>query len=115
MSVHSSSWKIRNEQKLTSKVLETSSLPQFEKTSLKSEKKYKNHRHAEYHHALKRKKNSVKCQCRVNLGLIIFKASVQAFKKVRTAQDRLSENCQVLYASAMYKTERLALSTEILH
>ena len=56
MSVHSSSWKIRNEQKLTSKVLETSSLPQFEKTSLKREKKYKNHRHAEYHHALKRKK-----------------------------------------------------------
>ena len=35
------------------KVLGTSSLPQFKKASLKSEKKYKNHRQAEYHHTLK--------------------------------------------------------------
>ena len=65
MSVDSSSLKIRNEQKLTGKVLETSSLPQLKKkTSLKSEKKYKNHRQAEYHHTLNRKKNSVKCRAR---------------------------------------------------
>ena len=37
------------------------------------------------------------------------------FKKVRTAQDRLSENFKALYASAMYKNEPLALSLEILH
>ena len=42
----SSSWKIRNEQKLTWKIPGTSSLPQLEKTCLKSEKKYKNHRQA---------------------------------------------------------------------
>ena len=34
----------------------TSSLPQFEKASLKSEKKYKNQRQAEYHHTLKGRK-----------------------------------------------------------
>ena len=35
-----------------------SSLPQFEKkTSLKSKKKCKNHRQAEYHHTLKGRKN----------------------------------------------------------
>ena len=33
-----------------------SSLPQFEKTSLKSEKKYKNQRQREYHHTLKGRK-----------------------------------------------------------
>ena len=38
------------------KVLRTSSLPQFEKTSLKSEKKYENHRQEEYHHKLKGRK-----------------------------------------------------------
>ena len=37
------------------------------------------------------------------------------FKKVRTAQNRLSEKFQALYASAMYKNEPLALSLEILH
>ena len=37
------------------------------------------------------------------------------FEKVRTAQDRLSEKFQALYASAMYKNEPLALSLEILH
>ena len=48
---------IRNEQKLTLKVLGTSCSPQFEKkTSLKSEKKYKNHRQAEYHHIPKGRK-----------------------------------------------------------
>ena len=56
MSVDSSSWKIRNEQKLTLKVPGTSSLPQFEKTTLKSEKKYKNHKQAEYRHTLKGRK-----------------------------------------------------------
>ena len=77
MSVDSSSLKIRNEQKLTGKVLETSSLPQLKKTSLKSEKKYKNHRQAEYHHTLKRKKNSVKCRARdSNLRPLVYEASV---------------------------------------
>ena len=76
-SVDSSSWKIRNEQKLTWKVLETSNLPQFEKTSLKSEKKYKNHKQAEYHHTLKRNKNSVKCRAMdSNLGPLVYEASV---------------------------------------
>ena len=42
--------------KLTWKVLGTSSSPQFEKTSFKSEKKYENHRQAEYHNALKGRK-----------------------------------------------------------
>ena len=57
MSVDSSSLKIRNEPELKGKVLEMSSLPQLKKKpSLKSEKKYKNHRQAEYHHTLKRKK-----------------------------------------------------------
>ena len=56
MSVNSSSSKIRNEKKLTWKVPGTSSLSQFEKTSLKSEKKYKNHTQAEYHHTLKGRK-----------------------------------------------------------
>ena len=37
------------------------------------------------------------------------------FEKVRTAQDRLSEKFQALYASEMYKNERLALSPKILH
>ena len=37
------------------------------------------------------------------------------FKKVRIAQDRLSEKFQALYASAMYKNEPLALLLEILH
>ena len=37
------------------------------------------------------------------------------FEKVRTAQDRLSEKFQALYANAMYKNEPLALSLEILH
>ena len=37
------------------------------------------------------------------------------FKKARTAQDRLSEKFQALYASAMYNNEPLALSLEILH
>ena len=54
----------RNEQKLTWKVPGTSSLPEFEKTSLKSVKKYKNQRQAEYHHTLKRKKNFVKFRAR---------------------------------------------------
>ena len=78
MSMGSSSWKIRNEQKLTWKVLGTSSLPQFEKkASLKSEKKCRNHRQAEYHHTLKRKKNSVKCHARdSNLGPLVYEASV---------------------------------------
>ena len=77
MSVVSSSWKIKNEQKLTSKVLGTSSLPQFEEKNLKSEKKYKNHRQAEYHHTIKRKKNSVKCSARYsNLGPLVYKASM---------------------------------------
>ena len=77
MSVDPSSWKIRNEQKLTWKVPETYSLPQFEKKSLKSEKKYKNHRQAEYHHALKRKKISVKCLARdSDLGPLVYEASV---------------------------------------
>ena len=56
MSVDSSSRKTRNEQKLTLKVPGTSSLPQFEKTTLKSEKKIKNHRQAEYHHTVKGRK-----------------------------------------------------------
>ena len=33
-----------------------SSLPQFEKTTLKTEQKYKNHRQAEYRHTLKGRK-----------------------------------------------------------
>ena len=37
------------------------------------------------------------------------------FKKVRTAQDMLSAKFQALYASGMYKNERLALSLEIFH
>ena len=56
MSVDSSSRKIRNEQKLMLKVPGMSSLPQFEKTTLKSEKKIKNHRQAEYRHTLKGRK-----------------------------------------------------------
>ena len=47
------------------------------KTSLKSEKKYKNHKQAEYHHTLKRKKNSVKCHARdSNLEPLVYEASV---------------------------------------
>ena len=57
------SWKIRNEQKRTWKVLGTSSLPQFEKTSLKSEKKYKNHRQAEYYHTLKKEEKLCQVPC----------------------------------------------------
>ena len=56
MSVDSSSWKIRNEQKLMWKVLGTSSVPHFKQTSFKREKKYENHRQAEYHHTLKGRK-----------------------------------------------------------
>ena len=37
------------------------------------------------------------------------------FKKVHSAQDRLSEKSQAPYASAMCKNEPLALSLEILH
>ena len=44
---------------------------------LKSEKKYKNHGQAEYHHTLKRKKNSVKCRARdSNLGPLVYEASL---------------------------------------
>ena len=58
-------------------VLETSSLPQFEKTSLKSEKKYKNHRQAEYHHTLKMKKTLSSAVARdSNLGPLVYEASV---------------------------------------
>ena len=77
MSVDSSSWKIRNEQKLTLKVPGTSSLPQFEETTLKSEKKYNNHKQAEYRHTLKRKKNSAKCRTRdSHMGPLVYEASV---------------------------------------
>ena len=76
MSVDSSSRKIRNEQKLTLKVPETSSLPQFEKTTLKSEKKIKNHRQAEYRHTLKgRKTLSIPCP-RLEPGPLVYEASV---------------------------------------
>ena len=75
-SVDSSSWKIRNEQKLEWKILETSGLPQFERlASLMSEKKYKNHRQAEYHHTLKGRK-TLKCRARdSNLGPLVYEAS----------------------------------------
>ena len=57
MSVDSSSRKIKNEQlKSMLKVPGMSSLPQFEKTTLKIEKKIKNHRQAEYRHTLKGRK-----------------------------------------------------------
>ena len=46
----------RNEQKLTFRRLVYFN---SKKTSLKSEKKYKNHRQAEYHHTLKRKKKTL--------------------------------------------------------
>ena len=37
------------------------------------------------------------------------------FRKVHTAQDRLSEKFQAPYPSAMYKNEPLELSLETLH
>ena len=51
--------------------------PQFEKTSLKSEKKYKNRRQAEYHHTLKgRKTLSSGGVGDSNLGPLVYEASV---------------------------------------
>ena len=52
--------------------------PQFEKkTSLKSEKKYKNHKQAEYHHTLKgRKTLSSGGAGDSNLGPLVYEASV---------------------------------------
>ena len=47
------------------------------KTALKSEKKYKNRRQAEYHHTLKGKKNSVKWRAGdPNLRPLVYEASV---------------------------------------
>ena len=72
MPVDSSSWEIRNEQKLAWKVPETFSLPQFERTSLKSEKEHKNHRQAEYHHTLKGRKTLKCCAQDSNLGPLVY-------------------------------------------
>ena len=53
-----------------------SSLPEFEKTTSKSEKRIKHHRQAKYHHTLK-EENSVKCLARdSNLGPLVWEASV---------------------------------------
>ena len=58
--------------------LGTSSLPKLKKkTSLKSEKKYTNHRPAEYHHVLKeRKPLSTRRARESNLGPLVYEASV---------------------------------------
>ena len=64
MSVDSSSRKIKNEQlKSMLKVPGMSSLPQFEKTILKIEKKIKNHRQAEYRHTLKGQEKLCQVPC----------------------------------------------------
>ena len=72
------SWKIKNEEKLTWKVLETSSLPQFKKkTSFKESNEIYKSQASRISSYTKWKKNSVKCRARdSNLRPLIYEASV---------------------------------------
>ena len=77
MSVDSSSWNIRNEQKLTWKVLGTSSLPQLEKNKLKEGKEIQKSQASRISSYTKKKKNSVKYRARdSNLAPLVYEASV---------------------------------------